>query len=215
MGYSKRNDSGARVIFFATPCHKATDEALRGIHRWCAETAQALSIQGAELGVVSNCPWIDAARSDLVARFMRSSCSWLFFRDDDNFIEPSTLGRMMKLDKPLIIVPYRSRLEPHDWTFQTNASGEIIRAGLGLTLIHRKVIVALYKAHPELEFIQSDGCRAFALFQHEIALIDGVRRLLKEDHTFFARARRAGYRIAALEGAEATHGSTKSIFKAG
>jgi hypothetical protein len=187
------------TICIATPCHRGSDEALGAIANWSAALVQALKLEGAQLALVSNCPWLDAARADLVAAFLNTSCTHILFRDDDIFFEPDVLRRMLDAKAPIIVAPYRIRLPPHTW-----ATG-----GLGAALIRRDVIEALRDQHPELRYYQ-EGEERCGLFHHMFVGQSTERRLLKEDHAFFHRVRGAGYSVVECAGARVRHGDVES-----
>lgn len=177
-------------VFFAIPCHRATDEMIGILANRCTSIARGIP---AELSIVSNCPWLDAARADLVAKFLLSNSTHLFFIDDDEEIESVVLKSMIERDAPIVIVPYRKRFPPHDWAVKIE-NKEIIAAGLGCTLIKREVIERMIDDFPELTYEQ-DGRQQHNLFLH---VIDN-NELLKEDHAFFHRAAQCGFRITPIE----------------
>lgn len=181
-------------VFFATPSHKGD---VGSIANWGASMAAVLKLAGASCGIVSNCPWLDAARADLIAAFLKSDCESLFFRDDDISIEPSTLRAMLDLNRPIVSIPYRMRQVPHAW----------VTSGLGCVLMQRRVINDMVMAYPELGYDQ-DGSSRWALF-HPIL---ENRRLLKEDQAFFLRAKRIGFSPDLLEGYQIDHGGIVDTF---
>jgi hypothetical protein len=200
------------TVFFATPCHRGSEKLLAEIAQWNATTSAALGLKGACGSIVSNCPWLDAARADLVSHFLKSDCRWLFFRDDDNFIEPKMLQRMIDADKPILVAPYKTRTPPYNWTVRLDAHGHVAAAGLGVTLIRRDVIDRLYANNKSLEYRQNGELRV-ALFMHMLVPhTDGTQLLLKEDHAFFWRVREAGYTIETLRPAEVRHGDIESTW---
>ena len=196
-------------VFFATPIHRGTKADAQAAAQWGATVTGTLGLVGSSVGLINNCPWLDCARADLVMNFLKSSCQYLFFRDDDNWIEPAGVQAMLDLSKawPIVIAPYVGGMPPHDWTHQIDTRGGIISAGLGLTLIKRYVIEEMIKAHPELTYDQ-DGVETYGLFIHEI--VDG--KLLKEDHAFFRRARMLGYYPGAVEGVTTWHGAISATW---
>jgi hypothetical protein len=195
-------------VFFATPSHKCNDEQLGEIANWSASVVGKLKLDKAQLSVVRNCPWLDSARADLVAAFMRTDLPYLFFRDDDNFIKADVLRRMIELNQPIVIAPYKMRLPPYNWTVRRGgALNHVVAAGLGVALIQRHVIRGMIDAYPELHYRQ-DGEPRWALFHHEIK--NG--ELLKEDHAFFMRAGECGFGIHCLDNVTVDHGGVVSTW---
>lgn len=199
------------MILFATPSHKCSDEQLGELARWAVRMAQALQLTEAKLSVVSNCPWLDCARADLVAEFLKSSCTHLFFRDDDIDLAPDVVAGLLKMQRPIAVAPYRMRSKPHAWAL-TMEDDRIVSAGLGAALIERGVIEMMVRRNPDLEYFQ-DGDKRCALFHHMLVGAGEGRTMLKEDHAFFARARACGFEVDALRGAVVNHGGIVSTWE--
>lgn len=181
-----------KSIHVATPCHRASVSEIQTAKAYGVDLLQRIGSPGA-VSIVPNCPWLDCARSDLVAEFLRGPCELLFFRDDDIFIEPRLLRQLVDLDAPIAVAPYRTRLPPHVWA----------EGGLGCTLVRREAIVAMHAHYPIYD--QDGGVRS-TMFTH---LLVG-RKLLKEDQAFYYRAAECGFEAMKLPGAEVTHDSIKS-----
>jgi hypothetical protein len=186
-------------IFVATPCHRCDHERVKELATWARQTLESSGLQGT-LGVVTNCPWLDAARADLVAAFTASDCTHLLFRDDDIDFSGATLKSMVLSSggRSIVRVPYRERLAPHNWA----------REGLGCCLIPRGVIERMIAHFPELRYMQN-GEERFALFHHMFSGLGDQRILLKEDAAFFARSRQVFAPVVDIS-AEVTHGGVVS-----
>ncbi len=193
-------------LYFATPSHKGSSQ---DCVNWVSRLIAGMGIE-AKVGVVTNCPWIDVARSSLVAEFLRTDCGHLLFRDDDIDFDGSVLRRMLDLKTDIAAAPYRMRTPPHAWALRTDERG-FVYPGLGCCLISRRVLTGLVDAHPELEY-DNDGKKLVALFLHRFIDEDGVQKLLKEDHAFFYRAQTQGFKVDLLVGAEVRHGGVAATF---
>lgn len=192
-------------LFIATPCHRGTKEMLDEIHRWTTYTVEVLKLKDPQLGVVSNCPWLDCARADLVSAFMGTQCTHLLFRDDDVYFEPSILQGLIDMQTPIAIAPYVTAVGDPQWTVVLEPGGRIAYAGLGAALIQRQVFDNIAIRNPDLRYTQG-GEQRIGYFMHQIVTAGGVRIMLKEDHAFYRRAYEAGYYPKALEGARIMHG---------
>lgn len=207
-------------LFLATPCHRATSESISSIRHWTLDVVNGAELYGAQCEVVTECPWIDCARADLVARFVASPCDAMLWRDDDVFFSPDVVRRLIDWAPPLAIVPYRARKPPHAFTQKTNAAGEVLYAGMGATFVRREVITSMIARHPELIYLTGrpgdvDRQWRCALFHHSfIVEPNGDRHLAKEDEAFFIRARATGHRIEVLEDAETIHAGISSKLEA-
>ena len=193
------------LLFIATPSHKGDAQVCVN---WVTKLIQEIGIN-AKVNVVSNCPWIDVARSNLIAEFLKTECTHLFFRDDDIDIEPDVLKRMIETNVDIIVAPYRMRLKPYDWALRTEKGR--VYPGLGCALISRQVITKMIEAHPELEY-DEDGKKLYALFQHKFVKNKGIRKLLKEDHAFFYRIQKLGFKVNILLNAKVNHGGILSQY---
>lgn len=194
-------------IFIATPIHRAGVEQVAAASDWARRILDPLGIPG-QLGLVTNCPWLDCARADLVAAFLRSDCTHLLFRDDDIDFPPSVLQRMISAGEPLVAVPYRMRHPPHAWAVTEIGFGPTITlVGLGATLITAE---ALRDVHRWGTCYYQDGEPRTGAFIHHPYLMAGRFHLLKEDHAFFYRAHLyAGLDVTLIPGA-VSHAGVKS-----
>jgi hypothetical protein len=195
------------MIYFATPCHRGTKEMIGAIANKAAKITSDLAIKGAQCGIVTNCPWLDAARADLIAGFLNTDCKYLFFQDDDISIESNIIKRMLDMDRDIVVAPYKMRLPPHSWAITQN-NGQTINAGLGCALIRRSVVDKMIQDYPELTYDQ-DGQERVGLFHHIIL----NKNMLKEDHAFFYRALKSGFRINCLDNATVDHAGVISTWK--
>lgn len=203
-------------IFFAIPSHRPPADTTV-FPAWAQRMLSGLREPApADLCILAHCPWVGVARDRLVDLFIRSHHTHLFFRDDDNDLaDPTDLQRMIDLDKPIVVAPYRKRQPPHDFAIvegTIDSKPTILAAGLGLTLIKRGVLFDMIEAYPELRYESPEpgGC---ALFHHEIVEIEGKRTYLKEDAAFFWRASRIGYDITAIQGVTTLHGGIEGTWR--
>jgi hypothetical protein len=196
-------------VLFATPSFRTTLRLKAEIEEWAAYMSSTLCLDGSECSIVADCPWLDAARSLLLAKFCAGAFDALLFRDDDVDFEAELLERML-LDlrhRPIVVAPYRMRMRPHAWAV-TFEGAHLVAAGLGATLIRRDAIDKMIVSFPELAYDQ-DGSPRHALFLHEL----WQGKLLKEDHAFFSRARRAGLDLYAIPNARVDHAGVVSFWE--
>lgn len=191
----------APTIYLATPCHRGSPEALASIHDFGDKLITKMDLTGCHIGVVSNCPWLDCARADLLSEFLSGSWSHLLFRDDDIVFEPSLVIQMLMKKTAISLAAYRERLPPHKWAVHRDEQGKIQYAGLGVCLLSRAMLVRMTEFYAkELGYEQTDGTKRVGLFAHKFVTLDGKQRLLKEDHAFFYRASEIGYSIEEVTG---------------
>jgi hypothetical protein len=199
----------APTIYMATPCHRGSSEALAEIYTFADRTLTDLGLSG-QVGIVSNCPWLDCARTDLVTEFLSGSCSHLLFRDDDILFDTSLVLRMLMRKSPVVIAAYRERLPPYRWAIHIDDSGKVQYAGLGACLLSRELLQRMTEEYRDtLEYEEISGALKVNLFAHRFMLIEGKKRLLKEDHAFFSRIHDLGYKIDQVTGV-VTHGGIRS-----
>lgn len=163
------------------------------------------------------CPNVDVARNETVYAFRESGLELFLFRDDDVFISPKDIQRMIDARADIIVAPYWRR--DGDRFDIIDRSGVVEGAGLGMTLIRRRVIDRLWTGYEStLGYDQVDmfGRRHLVhLFSDFFAQRDDGVELVKEDRAFFFRVREAGYTIAVLDDVVTTHAKvTKRYLKA-
>ena len=200
--------AAASSVFFATPIYRS-DPVLAA--QFAQAMTNALKIPNARFGMTMT-PWIDVARSSLVASFRESGCDYLFFRDHDIAFEPELLRRMLDAKADMIVAPYIVR-HSNPQRFETVVENdEVIHAGLGCALIRRDVIETLWENHFDEFYFVQDGQVVVNLFDRLYVTIDTERQMWKEDRAFCWRVRNAGYKIKALSPANITHGNVTSTF---
>jgi hypothetical protein len=186
-------------VYFATPAHRMSKKREEHLHRTNQGIAQRLGLEGSVVGLIKDSPWIDCARADLVADFLRGPCDALFFRDDDIDLTPDMFARMLAADRPVVVIPYKTRTPPHPWAVTRDSTGRITHAGLGCALIQRSIIEAMCRRYADLTYYQDESPRV-ALFHHMILPWAGKRIMLKEDHAFFERLSEMGYVVDEVAG---------------
>jgi hypothetical protein len=80
-----------------------------------ATVSPVLQRYGGQLGLEIGCPWIDIARTNLVARFLASAEELLMFVDADVWFEPSVVQSMIDARADVLTCTYRKRSPPHDF----------------------------------------------------------------------------------------------------
>lgn len=199
------------TIHFATPCYRSDPEIAI---QWFVEKAHELKFKDPPtVHIECNCPLIHVARARIAAKFLEGDCDWLFLRDDDIDVSSSTIQSMIDMNVNCTIAPYLVRnTDRFDVVF--DESGNVVWAGLGCALIRRSVIEKLWAEHyEELHFYEEHRLRV-GIFRDFFAEIDGVRRLLKEDHAFWYRVRAAGYSINVLDSSIVNHAGRSRKFSA-
>lgn len=201
------------MIHFVTPCYRIDPQKAAD---WSITVIKALGLKGATVGLEGNCPNLNVARARLLAGYYESRQPYLFLHDDDIDVQPGVVARMLALEAPGVVAPYRVRgTERYAVTY--DSQGQVTWAGLGCALVRRDVIDALWDLHfEELHFFEltAAGERArVGLFDDEFADVNGVRRKLKDDHAFWLRVRLAGYPIVALDDVTTTHAGEVSHYR--
>lgn len=202
-------------VFFATPCHRATPQALRAIANWTIDMVDRAGLVGAACEIIGNNAWLDSARAELVYRFLQSPADAMMWRDDDINFGPEVVRRLVDWAPPVAIVPYRTRLPPHGFTHRIDTAGKVRTAGMGATWVRRDVLETLVAKNPGLLYDEG-GHICCALFHHTFVddyddRLRPIRRLAKEDESFFLRVLSAGYSIDVLAGAQVLHAGIPSI----
>jgi len=179
---------------------------------------------GGQISTVSDCPWIDQARSELVGQFLDSSQEELLFIDSDVSFDVSLVEGMKECKSDIVTVSYRRRVQPFHWSLtpltqqmkikdspMRNTDGglrviEIMSDGLGCCLIQRAVIEKMTENYPNLIYFTDEFKKRVNLFQHGVGVIDGKPSFIGEDRMFFARARASGFKVECLVDATIHHG---------
>lgn len=157
-------------------------------------------------------PAVDYARNELVETFLKSSCEWMLWLDTDVFPPVDVVGRLLKLQLPIVSGLYRARNVAYAsqsvWPvvagmFAKNEKGhevpsvqelvgwnpgEIIRVdavGMGCVLVHRKVMEAL--APPWFDFTMKYKWLGEDKYERE--------QQVSEDWYFFQKVKKAGFPV--------------------
>jgi hypothetical protein len=107
-------DSGIHA-FVATPAYNGkvdTDYAIA-----LAESCQMATMHGIRVTavVISNSCFIDLCRNTLVAMFLKTDCTHLFFIDSDLRWEPRAMVGLLQSGRPVCAGAYRKREEPESY----------------------------------------------------------------------------------------------------
>jgi hypothetical protein len=199
------------MINFATPCYRSDPKKAVDWSVLRMKEMGALGTVSLEYG----CPNVHVARAKLVSSFRLTKCHSLFFRDDDIDVSAATIKRMVDLDAPAVIAPYKLRHKKERFDVIFNESGDAVWAGLGCALLRRDVIETLWNLHyEEKHFFEDDfDPPVVNLFRDEQAYVNGTRRLLKEDHAFWFRVREAGFPITVLDEVTVNHAGITSYYQ--
>jgi len=142
----------ARSVRIAVPAYAGLSDDTR---RSIIEGAKALVQAGIEIedaDGVMGCCYVDYARNQLVARFLRGAATDLVFIDSDVGFEPDALLRLCQSTRPLVAGIYPKKIDPPEWPVALDAA-EVWsdREGLvecsmlptGFMRIHRSVFEAM------------------------------------------------------------------------
>lgn len=201
-------------VFFATPIYRShVDVAIL----WAKSVVKEIGLDPvlSKISITQNTPWLHVARAQLIAEFLwHTKCEWFLFRDDDLFVAPDVIGRMLALHADVVVAPYRLRGEVERFDVERDFAGEVLWAGLGCCLVRRRVLARLWSLHhEELHFKQNDQ-EVVALCRDMFVMRDDGMQLLKEDHSFHLRVRLAGFRIQAISDVETVHAGVISHYMA-
>jgi hypothetical protein len=195
-------------VFFATPCYRSDPHLALG---WAHHTVKALGLEGATVSAPVS-PFLTTSQAQILAQFVAGSCSHLFFREDDVFVQPEVLARMLAAKVPAIVAPYLVR-DTERLETTVDAHGDVLSAGLGCALLERVVIETLSAQHYEALHYRQDDRELVDLTAEYFVELEGVRRKIKGDHAFWHRVRQAGYRVAVLEDVIVDHAGQVSHFR--
>ena len=151
-------------------------------------------------------PYIPQNRNLVCERFLQLpvSCEWLWFFDIDIDFPRDILDNLLEVasrERPIVGALYLNQVTgkpPGTWwptwsdecgrveKVVMGAIHELTTLGMGCTLIHRDVIVALAERHKD---------DPWPWFGHDILEHDGIPERVGEDETFCARARAAGFSV--------------------
>ena len=137
---------------------------------------------------------VTRARNKLVAQFLKTDCTHLFFIDADIVFSPDDFIRVINLDKPIVTAPYpikkEDKIEKGDaslgwclnfkvgkYNFNDNTNGYKVcdYAGTGFMCIQRKVFETIIEKYPSIEYLSDVKAK-----------IDGERELEgSKEYAFF------------------------------
>lgn len=137
---------------------------------------------------------VTRARNKLVAQFLKTDCTHLFFIDADIVFNPDDFIRVINLDKPIVSAPYpikkEDKIEKGDaslgwclnfkigkYDFNDNTDGYKVcdYAGTGFMCIQRKVFETIIEKYPNIEYLSDVKAK-----------IDGERELEgNKEYAFF------------------------------
>lgn len=176
-----------------------------------------------ELGILPGCSDIRIARTTLAGNFLLTKHGHTLLLDDDIVVSHDTIARMYNVDADIVVAAYKKRHGDHAYAIRLlegldhpskspmrivdgERLIEIAAAGLGCTLVKRKVVETLWNKHPELTYYSTDDSLPLVMiFQPGIYEAEGKPRALGEDFAFFQRARAAGFKVECLVDAPTDH----------
>jgi hypothetical protein len=126
---------------------------------------------GGQLGLEIGCPWIDVARTNIVAQFLSTIEEYLLFVDSDVWFEPGIVESMIAVDAEVLTCSYRKRKPPHDFCLRPIGSQQpharrLLEAPLRVAEIQQSVIPA--RATARVIEIESDGLGCCLVRRHVI-----------------------------------------------
>lgn len=175
--------------------HALTVKSLIGTFGQC----QTMGIP-AQLALVAGNAVVQWARDEVVDLFLQTNCNRLFWIDSDIVWEPNDFIRMLALSqkRDIVCATYPAKKEPttfyvnHDPPLITDDLGlfEIKGAGLGFTVMNRKVVEALVDNAPKA-VDEITGKEIPQVFR--VGMKDGKR--IGEDMAFFEDVRSLGFKV--------------------
>jgi len=200
------------VIFFATPTYRSNPELAAD---WYERTKHGLGLKGARMKILNGCAWLHLGYAWLVREFLESNSRMLFLRDDDVWPDVTTVGRMigaLEDGAPAIVAPYKVRDEDrHEVVLEPD--GTFRWAGVGCTLIHRRVLEQLWMAHAEELGCLHEGRPIVCMFRDFFALRDDGTQLIHEDHAFWYRVKAAGFAVEVLDDVDVLHAGASKPYR--
>jgi hypothetical protein len=195
-------------VYFGTPCYRSDPTLALG---WAVAVSNALGLVGSKVSAPCS-PFLTTSQAQLVADFLASRCTHLFFREDDVHIEADVLARMLATGWPAVVAPYLVRGTDRVET-TVDDEGHVIAAGLGCALLERRVLEELSAKHDdELHYLQ-DGVRLVDLTAERFVDRPNGRQKMKGDAAFWSRVREAGFVVRVLEDVVVTHAGRISHFR--
>lgn len=167
-----------------------------------ARTIESLRANGiTDFEVIRGLP-LPESHNEAVRRTLTDYLEWVLFIEDDIEIPPGTIERMIKVQSPIVVVPY-----PMDNGYSTvcKKDGEVLWAGLGCTLIKQSV----FRAVPAPWFEIDHSWRIEEPFA--LTRIENPNKYGGHDINFFMKCREYGFTASCLEGIEAKHLRVKSL----
>jgi hypothetical protein len=155
-----------------------------------------------------------ARQNDLVD-FMQRGFDYLFSVDDDVFLAPDTITRLLEEDKDVVAGIYRLGQDAPVAAVRLPNDGpswnDIMKKGLlapaiyvstGCMMIRRNVVEGMIEKYPELHYKRNvTGDRAWALYQPFIY----KEEYLSEDWAYCQRAKDAGFEVWVHGGVKCGH----------
>ena len=201
-------------LFIATPCYGGmlSDQYFHSI----LILGHELSKNNVDYGIftIRNESLVTRARNSLVAMFLESNYTDLFFIDADIQFDPQSVLRMLTMDKPVIGGAYTVKQIPPRYTLSFCFDGdpddrrlivdkgaiEVAEIGSGFLLIRREVLERMIEAYPELKYnndISSYPNKLDPFFYtfFDTMLDPATHRYLSEDYTFCRRWRDIGGKV--------------------
>lgn len=206
-----------RKFFFGIPCYDGRTFVP------CTQTLMNLVIGltqgriGSEVSFVAGLPYVDMARNNIVAQFMKSDCTDLVMIDADVGVSREDMFALMDSDEDVVCGVYRKKCEEEIYAVMLmtdedkhpiNRNGCLLAEGgpTGFMKIRRHVLDRMIAAHPELEYVDyltnEPRWHLFGAFVKD-------RRFYGDDYAFCYRWREMGGEVAVLPNITFIHTGSK------
>jgi hypothetical protein len=146
--------------------------------------------------------FIDTARNTFAKQLQELDYDYLFFLDDDTYIDPSGVIEMIRMDKDIVSPPVRDRKGGDVLNVFTDnvlvkykeidCTKKVKAIGMACTLIKRKVIDDMFKEY-------------YSPFEWRHATYEDKDIMLSEDVSFCLRAEKMGFETWVAKGIKTGH----------
>jgi glycosyltransferase involved in cell wall biosynthesis len=145
--------------------------------------------------------FVDAARNAIIKQAQALDADWVFFLDDDTYITPKGVLKLLLLDKDISSPPVADRKGEKTLNvfnkglnkyYDLDETKEVSAVGMATTLIKRKVIDDMIKEYA-------------TPFEFQIGKLNGKKINISEDVGFCLRAAKMGYKTWAVKGIKTDH----------
>lgn len=197
---------GAQHVYIATPAHTIHSNFHVGLIRAIPILMRAgISVT---YGHLAGHPHVDDARNLLVADFLKSNATDLFFVDADVASQPGAMLKLLKYDVDIVGGAYPLKDDsgkfPVRLTGFTEPRVVMLREAevmpTGFLRIRRNVFDALLENKSgdplsEVEVVKMDGVSAAVFFERGTIIVNGSVERIGGDANFCRKAREAGFTV--------------------